>query len=81
MATSDKKPGRETLCSFNKGRMLTRFEQYRRLVAQPVFFCRKCARVSAEAGWLCRPDSLTDPCRSETHETDETRETEDNHAV
>lgn len=62
MADKPEKTVGKTLCDFKRGGMLgERFELYREIVAEPAFFCRKCARVASVGQWLCKPLSLDDP--------------------
>lgn len=46
------------LCKLNRRDITTSLGEIHRLVAQPAFMCRACARSSADKNALCKPEAL-----------------------
>ncbi|MBK1883030.1 hypothetical protein JIN85_11430 [Luteolibacter pohnpeiensis] len=45
----------KTLCDWSKSDIKERAAELMELTRAPKFFCRKCARVSTESKFLCKP--------------------------
>lgn len=60
----EKKSGRDidterSLCKLiKKDFQKEHFEQYKDMVREPEFVCKKCGRVAREANNLCKPEKL-----------------------
>ncbi|EKO3550952.1 hypothetical protein I2712_003922 [Vibrio fluvialis] len=46
------------LCKLNRRDITSSLGEIHRLVAQPAFMCRSCARSSADKNALCKPEAL-----------------------
>jgi hypothetical protein len=46
---------KKTLCKLDKHDMEERMDTIMKLVAEPHYFCCKCARVATEKKYLCKP--------------------------
>ncbi|HEY5705546.1 MAG TPA: hypothetical protein VIS96_08240 [Terrimicrobiaceae bacterium] len=51
----------KTLCEWSKRDIEKRSDKLLELVAEPRFFCRKCARVANTPKVLCKPRTLPSP--------------------
>ncbi len=49
---------RRTLCDWSRDRIKNKADELLRIVDQPTFACRKCARVANHAIHLCKPMPL-----------------------
>ena len=52
--SKDNKP----LCKWDKDEIKDNFKQLKKLVSEPRFICRKCARAANKADSLCKPEEL-----------------------
>ncbi len=46
------------LCDWKKERIKDKFEEYKDLVRDPKFVCKKCGRSSNDKKNLCKPEKL-----------------------
>lgn len=46
------------LCRWDKDDIKDHIKQLRKIVAEPRYVCRKCARVSKKEEYLCKPEEL-----------------------
>jgi hypothetical protein len=46
------------LCSWDKDRIARKPKKLRRILANPKFYCRTCARAASAAEYLCKPEPL-----------------------
>lgn len=48
----------KTLCDWSGKDIAKKIDELAALVAEPTWVCRKCARVAAKKGALCKPTKL-----------------------
>lgn len=48
-----------TLCKWDKDEIKNSLKELKKIVREPRFVCRKCARAASEEGYLCKPEPLT----------------------
>lgn len=53
MAKPDK-----TLCKWDKDDIKDNFKELKKIVSEPRYVCRKCARAAKKEEWLCKPEEL-----------------------
>ena len=48
----------KTLCKWDKDDIKDNLKELKKLVAEPRFICRKCARAAKKEEYLCKPEPL-----------------------
>ena len=48
----------KNLCKWKKKQIADKFDEFSALVIPAGYICRKCGRVAAEAGYLCKPKKI-----------------------
>ncbi|UTV27684.1 hypothetical protein [Photobacterium atrarenae] len=51
----------KSLCKYRRAEIGDQFAQISRIVSEPKFVCRSCARSASEKGYLCKPSSIQLP--------------------
>ncbi|UXI01234.1 hypothetical protein [Photobacterium sp. TY1-4] len=51
----------KSLCKYRRAEIADQFAVISRIVSEPKFVCRSCARSASEKGYLCKPSSLQLP--------------------
>lgn len=46
------------LCKWDKDEIKDNLKELKKIVAQPRFICRKCARAARKEEYLCKPEPL-----------------------
>ena len=49
---------KKTLCTWDKDQISRQSKKLKRIISEPGFYCRKCARVSSDEKYLCKPEPL-----------------------
>lgn len=50
---------KQTLCKYWKDdKVLKKMKKFRKIVAEPTYVCRRCARVAVAESYLCKPVPL-----------------------
>ena len=49
---------KQTLCAYKKDEIKENLKELSRIVSDPKFICRKCARVANDKEYLCKPAKL-----------------------
>lgn len=49
---------RKPLCKWDKEEIKESLKELKKIVSQPRFVCRKCARAAGEEDYLCKPEPL-----------------------
>ena len=50
--------GSKPLCKWDKDDIKDNFKELKKIVSEPRYLCRKCARVAKKEEWLCKPEEL-----------------------
>lgn len=48
----------KTLCKWDKEEIKDNLKELKKIVAEPRFICRKCARAARKEEYLCKPEPL-----------------------
>ncbi|GFO67106.1 hypothetical protein GMLC_06850 [Geomonas limicola] len=48
----------KTLCKWDKDEIKDNLKELKKIVAEPRYVCRKCARVAKKEDNLCKPEEL-----------------------
>lgn len=49
---------KKTMCKFKKEKIEENLKVIRKIVINPKFICRKCARIANDEAYLCKPLTL-----------------------
>jgi len=49
---------RKPLCKWDKDEIKDNLKELKKLVAEPRFICRKCARAAKKEDCLCKPEQM-----------------------
>jgi hypothetical protein len=49
---------KKTLCEWDKDELKERIKEYKKLVRDAAFVCRKCGRAANDSALLCKPVKL-----------------------
>lgn len=49
---------KKTLCDWSRKDITKNFDKLTKIVSQPNYICRKCARVAKNDKYLCEPKSI-----------------------